>query len=81
MLREVRGVAGWEAARVVGRVRAGRGEGGTARACSRGAPVALRCLTLPFLPSVPAGRPRVMVDYYEALGVSRNATADDIKKA
>ena len=39
-------------------------------------------LTLPFSPrSDPAGQPHVMVDYYEALGVSRNATAEDIKKA
>lgn len=40
-------------------------------------------LTLPFPPlcSDPTGQPHVMVDYYEALGVSRNATAEDIKKA
>lgn len=40
-------------------------------------------LMLPFPPlcSDPTGQPHVMVDYYEALGVSRNATAEDIKKA
>lgn len=59
----------------------GPGAGSTACACSRSALSAVCCLTLPFLPSVPAGRPRIMVDYYEALGVSRTATADDIKKA
>ncbi|KAK4817565.1 hypothetical protein QYF61_020231 [Mycteria americana] len=61
------------------------GEGRAARPCSR----TRRCraapvdpLTLPFPPrSDPAGQPHVMVDYYEALGVSRNATAEDIKKA
>lgn len=62
------------------------GEGRAACPCSLAPGAARLCLWTPpdvaLLPrSDPAGQPHVMVDYYEALGVSRNATAEDIKKA